>query len=379
MAEPATSLEPSALDRFSAVHRRWVALGAERLRLLAEVDRTRQWASMGATSCEAWLSDQHRIPWPEARRDLEAARALEEMPAARRALSSGRLGGTALRTLVEVRKADPMAFEASESELVQAATELPMRAFRRRAESWRASLEDAEAAERRRHASRRVDVGTTLDGMVRIEGLLDSENGQGIITALRAVIDASSVPGDRRTGPQRRADALGELCRGFLARRDRPTVGGERPVVTVRVDPAILSGAVGEADLEDAGRLSGEAARRMACDASVVRMVMGPGSEPLDVGRKTRVVPAGLRRAVESRDRHCRFPGCDRPPSWGEVHHVVHWGRGGRTAKDNLVLLCWRHHRAVHEDGFTVRMLAGRPAFTAPDGRALRQAERAPP
>jgi len=96
----------------------------------------------------------------------------------------------------------------------------------------------------------------------------------------------------------------------------------------------------------------------------------------VDVGRRTPVVPASMRRAVVVRDRHCRFPGCDRPQSWCDAHHVVHWAKGGSTSLANLVLLCRRHHRLVH-GRFRLRMMEGRPVFTRPDGSILE--DRAPP
>jgi uncharacterized protein DUF222/HNH endonuclease len=372
-----SELRPSPMDAFGELHREWVALGARRLRLLAEVDRTRAWAAVGATSCEAWLADRHRLPAWEARRDVEAARALDEMPAARKAMASGELPASALRTLVEVRKISPEAFSGAEATLVEAATGMSQKAFRNRVELWRHRVEDvAEAAKRRRDA-RRLHYGRTLDGMVRLEGLLDTEAGQVVITAVRAVVDTDESR-DGRTHAQRRADALEHLCRSYLGRRDRPTVGGERPVVTVTVDASVLSTGSGRGELSDVGPVSVETVRKMACDASVVRMVMSATSDPLDVGRKSRVIPAGLRRAVEARDRQCRFPGCDRPPAWGEIHHVVHWAHGGTTALPNLVLLCWAHHRTVHEEGFRLDLKEGRPVFTAPDGRVLEEG-RAPP
>ena len=116
--------------------------------------------------------------------------------------------------------------------------------------------------------------------------------------------------------------------------------------------------------------------RRLACDAAISRLVRGPGSEPLDLGRRTPVVPASLRRVVVVRDRGCRFPGCDRPQSWCDCHHVAHWADGGETSLSNLVLLCRRHHRAVHER-FGVRMADGMPVFVRPDGTILE--DRAPP
>ena len=100
--------------------------------------------------------------------------------------------------------------------------------------------------------------------------------------------------------------------------------------------------------------------------------------EPLDIGRRTPVIPPAMRRAVIVRDRHCRFPGCDRPQPWCDAHHVVHWADGGPTAVRNLLLLCRRHHRKVHErGGFRLELLDGRPAFRRPDGSLLE--DRAPP
>lgn len=131
-------------------------------------------------------------------------------------------------------------------------------------------------------------------------------------------------------------------------------------------------------ELDHVGPVSPETARRLACDASVMRVVMAGRSEPLDVGRRTAVVPPTMRRAVIVRDRHCRFPGCDRPHTWCDAHHVVHWADGGSTAVGNVVLLCRRHHRKVHEPGgFHLEIQDGRAVFRRPDGSVLE--DRAPP
>jgi 5-methylcytosine-specific restriction protein A len=148
--------------------------------------------------------------------------------------------------------------------------------------------------------------------------------------------------------------------------------------VTVLVDLEALEGRVARAaEFDQAGAISGETARRIACDARVSRVITRGSSEPLDVGRATRVVPPGLRRAVVVRDRECRFPGCDRPPPWCDAHHVVHWADGGDTKLANLVLLCRRHHRMVHE-GFGLEMSDRGPVFRRPDGTVLVE-DRAPP
>ena len=131
--------------------------------------------------------------------------------------------------------------------------------------------------------------------------------------------------------------------------------------------------------LDEAGgiHVSAETARRMACDTATVSMHHGPGGEILDVGRRTRTISPALRRALAARDRHCRFPGCGNLRCDG--HHIEHWADGGRTALDNLVLLCRRHHRAVHEEGFRVTLdAAGDARFLGPDGLPLAEAPPAP-
>jgi hypothetical protein len=108
-----------------------------------------------------------------------------------------------------------------------------------------------------------------------------------------------------------------------------------------------------------------------------MRVEMSGRSEPLDVGRRTSVISSAM-RSVIVRDRHCRFPGCDGPHAWCDAHHIVHWADGGSIAVGNLLLLCRRHHRKVHErGGFRLELLDGRPVFRRPDGSLLE--DRAPP
>ena len=152
--------------------------------------------------------------------------------------------------------------------------------------------------------------------------------------------------------------------------------GSERSGTTDASPTAADTGRAGE--LDHVGPLRPEAVRQLACDASITRVVMAGRSQPLDVGRRTPVVSPTMRRAVIVRDRHCRFPACDRPQTWCDAHHVVHWADGGPTAVANLVLLCRRHHRMVHErGGFRLGLADGRPVFRRPDGSVLEG--RAPP
>jgi hypothetical protein len=114
--------------------------------------------------------------------------------------------------------------------------------------------------------------------------------------------------------------------------------------------------------------LGPETARRLACDASLTRVVIDPDSQPLDVGRRTRLIPAAIRTALVVRDRGCTYPGCDRGPQWTDAHHVRHWSDGGTTSLDNLVLLCRQHHRTVHEGHSAIPHAPPRAASGLPDG-----------
>jgi hypothetical protein len=371
-------------EDFAELQRAVELLEVERLRRLAEIDRRRIFERDGHLSAAAWLATTFKVTWGSARQNVRVARALEEMPETRRALDDGDLSMSAVRLLVMAREADPAAFERDESQLVEAARIHSMNDLQRVAAYWRQSVEREHSLEGddKLREQRRLYASVSFLGMVRVDGDLDPEAGETLLTALRAVLDAESrsrPQDDLRSPAQRRADALGEICRQWLDMADRPTVAGERPPVTVTVGAeALQNTSAHTGELDHVGPVDPETARRFACDASVMRVVMAGRSEPLDVGRRTPVVPPAIRRAVIVRDRFCRFPGCDRPQAWCDAHHVVHWADGGPTALPNLVLMCRRHHRMVHQPGgFRLELCDGRPIFRRPDGSMLEG--RAPP
>ncbi|HEY7667835.1 MAG TPA: DUF222 domain-containing protein [Actinomycetota bacterium] len=403
--ETLTELPDARIEEdFAEIRRTVEQLELEGMRRLAEIERRRLFERGGHLSAAGWLTAAHRMSWGLARDQVRTARALETMHETRAASDDGAISLSAARALVAAHDADPEAFAAAEERLVDAAKIHSLGDLGRVIAYWRQAVErervedDATVRERRRlHAS------LTFQGMVRLDGDLDPETGETLLTALRAVVDADvrrGVADDARTPAQRRADALGEICRHWLDRSDRPTVAGERPHVTLTVAadvlsaadvmraaeaPSVTAGAIGMlpgpttmCELDHAGPVPAEMARRLACDASVMRVVLSGRSEPLDVGRRTPVVPPAIRRAVVLRDRRCRFPGCDRPHTWCDAHHVTHWADGGPTSLANLILLCRRHHRAIHErGGVSLAMSAEGPEFRGADGTRLD--DRAPP
>ena len=146
-----------------------------------------------------------------------------------------------------------------------------------------------------------------------------------------------------------------------------------RPTVSVTIGLDDLTHSTGSGQVGDTGQpISAGAARRLACDARIVPIVLNGAGEPLDVGRASRLISPAQRRALTLRDRGCVFLGCDRMPAWCDGHHIVHWADGGPTDMTNLALLCHDHHVAMHEGGWSMaRAPDGTLAFTRPDGTRL--------
>lgn len=287
---------------------------------------------------------------------------------------------------------------AAEPILLEAARQVDPDALRKLARRLRHCVDPdgAQADANKAHTRRRLHVSETMDGLVVLDGLLDPESGAVLRTALNAAMTAPG-PEDGRCAAHRRADALIDLAQHAMDAGQLPESGGVRHHVTITADaatllpdgpppgrlpeqeegggstrPVRLSSEGGEdvadvrrarhrlpadtshpppADVESGAPMPSESARRIACDASFARMLLGPDSQPLDVGRSTRIIPTAMRRALNVRDGGCAYPRCDRPASWCEAHHREHWVDGGSTSLDNLVLLCRAHHRPVHDHG----------------------------
>src|SRR5881396_2387593 len=171
---------------------------------------------------------------------------------------------------------------------------------------------------------------------------------------------------------QQQADALALLAETALHSGIDPGAPGERYQVVVHVDAPVLADpdAPGQSVLEDGTHVCAETSRRLACDASRVVMRHAPDGQVVEVGARTRSIPPALRRVLHHRDRGCRFPGCGLP--FGQGHHIRHWAQGGPTTLSNLALLCRRHHRAVHEEGYQMeRGLDGALTFRGPNGWSI--------
>jgi hypothetical protein len=211
------------------------------------------------------------------------------------------------------------------------------------------------------------------DGSLQIRGRLAPEDGGVVAGALDAALErlredrgGSAEPPGSPLEPPTMAEALVSLAGG--------AAGFE---VVVHVDADALADGEGACVVDDGPALAPETARRLACDVPVVRMSERAG-RAVNVGRRTRTVPTPLRRALRARDGTCRFPGCERR-RYVHAHHIRHWAHGGPTDLDNLVLLCSRHHRLVHEGGYSVRAVGRQLVFTGPRGLPIPDVHRPPP
>jgi hypothetical protein len=199
--------------------------------------------------------------------------------------------------------------------------------------------------------------------------------------ALEAALDSLPIPenvsaetsaDDLQRSRKRRVEALATMAESFLAHGPKDLSGSDRQQIVVHVDAETLTHShAGRCELEHGPSIAAETARRLACDCSVVRIIEGPKGEPLDVGRKTRTIPPGIRRALNARDKGCRFPGCCFK-RYVDGHHVQHWANGGETRLSNLVTLCRFHHRLVHEGQVVIQTLDdGAFRFVKPGGEAF--------
>jgi 5-methylcytosine-specific restriction endonuclease McrA len=356
------------------------AATARLLDLIREFDARGGWGN-GFTSCAHWLTWRIGLAPGAAREHVRVARALGTLPLLAQALARGELSYSKVRALTRV------ATPATEERLLAVGRAGTAEHVERIVRGWRKVDRQAEAREAaQRHKSRALHVYRDEDGMVVLRGRLEPEVGALVMQALAAARDAlyqqacsADVPAgtfpvapDTSTLTQQQADALALLAETALHHGLDPGAPGERYQVVVHVDAEVLADqdASGQSVLDEGTRVPAGTSQRLACDASRVVMRHDRDGRLIEIGARTRTIPPALRRALQHRDRGCRFPGCG--VTFGQGHHIRHWAQGGPTTLSNLALLCRRHHRAVHEEGFRVdRRPAGALRFLRPDGRLL--------
>lgn len=361
-----------------------LAAGMSRwLELVAEFDRREGFYEHGNVSTAEWLCWRCGIAPRAAREHVRVARRLADLPLIAASFACGELSYSKVRALTRV------ASERTESDLLDMALGASASQLERICGALRGALsvDDARLAHERRH----FGFSWEDDGSFSFRGRLSGEEGALVLKALElssCLLHESSQESSAATIS--RADALVAMAESMLANGSAGSRAAERHQVIVHVDRAALAdGDGGSAEPHDDGfaeprsRIDGgppiarETARRLACDAAVVELHSRAG-EPLSVGRSRRTIPPSIRRALSARDGACRFPGCSNR-LFVDAHHIRHWADGGETSLDNLVLLCRRHHRLLHEEGYSVvRSDDGSVRFLRPDGRVIADAPAVP-
>jgi uncharacterized protein DUF222/HNH endonuclease len=354
------------------------AATARLLELIREFDARGGWNN-GFRSCAHWLSWRVGMQLGAAREHVRTARALGSLPRLASALARGELSYSKVRALTRI--ATP---EVEERLLAigRAGTACHVERIVR---GWRRVDRIAEAREdTRRHKSRTLQVYQDEDGMVVIRGRLTPEQGAVVMQALTAARETlyrqtrsapswpEDVPEETPSMEQQQADALALVAELALHHSLDPCAPGERYQVVVHVDAAVLADAEapGQSVLDGGTHVPAGTSQRLACDATRVVMRHDGDGRIVEVGARTRTIPPAIRRALHHRDRGCRFPGCGLP--FGQGHHIRHWAHGGPTTLSNLAMLCRRHHRAVHEEGYQVeRQADGTLSFRTPSGWLL--------
>ncbi|MBI5160792.1 MAG: DUF222 domain-containing protein [Micrococcales bacterium] len=414
----ATSIDALA-DEIGALAANLDAATHRLLTCIREFDEREGWGKQGAKSCADWLCWRIGLDRGAAREKVRVARALGELPHIDDALRRGVISYSKVRAMTRVatphneEKLLELAIHATGADLERICRGVRSVLTAREAEDGlgRPVVEPLEA--------RAVRVRSVGAGLVRIEAVLSADEAALVLRALQFATHglrgerlaaetglggegaggggsggADGVDGEARgvsaetsraltdaaadTRPTY-ADGLVAVAESYLAHGDASGTGGDRTQIVVHLEQDLL-GPDGQlaACLDDGRGVSAETFRRLACDASLVPVLVDERGQVLDVGRRTRSIPPAIRRALRVRDRGCAFPSCTNT-EYLHAHHIEHWLHGGETSVDNLVQLCSPHHRLVHEDGWAVeRDAEGEIHFRAPEGTDVPRVWRPP-
>ena len=345
------------------------------LTLIGEFDRRNGWSDSATQSCAHWLNWKCGIAIGAAREKVRVARALENLPKVSAAMASGKVSYSKAREITRIGNAGNEDYLLSIAEHGTAAhVEKLVRAYRRCQEAEELSREQ------RQQQNRRVSFRYDDDGSLILTCHLPAEAGAVIMKALDIAVEGLPARVDVPAGTSRevvpfsarRADALARVAESFLAHDVLESPGTERQQIVVHVAAETLrKRTAGCCEIEHGPSIPPKLRDASRATRASSRSIEDEDGEPLNVGRKTRIISAPLRRLLTARDKGCRFPGCCNS-RYIDMHHIKHWANGGETKPSNLLSLCRFHHRAVHEGGFNVVVLDdGAVRFTRPDGSCV--------
>lgn len=336
------------------------AARAERVLLLADLDRSRVWESNGFASMNQWLVAQHGVSQRTAAEWLRVGHALHELPEILAKFRSGALSWDKVRAAARVADSD------SDAEVADEAMHVSATALARRArEARREQLVDAQ---RDRYIKWWWD---DTHPVLHVEGRLPDDQGVVVAKALD-LLTQERLPDPRFEDADHIWEHYEARCADALYRMASQALGSEadadKATVIVRVDARDLAAGTATGRTPDGPTLLPDTVLRFACDARIQAEVQDAAGHTVGIGRVSRSIPPWLRRKILDRDGGCVFPGCERL-RWVHIHHKKHWAHGGPTDLDNLVTLCPFHHRLIHDEGWS---LNGNPnvaiTWIRPDG-----------
>ena len=367
------------------------------LEMIRVFDQEKLWELDGICSCAHWLNWKCGIGMNAAREKVRVANALGELPKISASYARGELSYSKVRAMTRVATAD------NEDYLLMIAhhgtayhMETLVRKYRRAKR-----LQELEEANKQ-HDERSLQVFYEDDGSIMLQVRLPAEKGALVLKAIELAVeeekalearlsertveedgidpDESGEKEDEHVPFNRReADALAEIAENYLANGPTASSSADRYQVILHVSAETLTNDEGDiSHIQDGQRVSAETSRRICCDAGISVLSEDEDGTPLNIGRKSRIIPPAMRRALKARDENCRFPGCTHK-YYIDGHHIKHWCDGGETSLDNLVQLCRHHHRLVHEGGFScTKNPEGKIEFRNPDGILIARAGRMP-
>ena len=313
---------------------------------------------LDAPTAGEWIRHNCKTTSSVAYDSINVGEQLHRLPQCADAVADGEIGFAHLSVIARTAKAlDALATEPAftEDDLLQHARESSAGRLWHYCMRLRHALDPEGVAQEQRIAveQRRLQFSVWEDGSVLISGQLDPVGGAALRTALEPLAQPMGE-GDDRCLERRQGDAIVELSLHSLDAGLVPQHASQRPHLQVTTTLETLQALPGSpaGEMEFSTPISATTVQRLACDANVARVVFGPDSVVVDVGRAVRVVSGPTRRALNARDQHCQWPSCERAASWSAAHHLVHWTQGGETDLSNLTLLCHRHHWMVHEGGW---------------------------
>ncbi len=346
------------------------AATAQLLTMIREFDQKKLWHLEGICSCAHWLNWKCGIGMNAAREKVRAANALGDLPKISASFASGEISYSKVRAMTRV------ATPAVEDYLLQIArhgtayhVETLVRKYRRAKK-----LQETGDAQKQ-HDNRSVHFYYESDGSMVIKARLPAEKAELILKAIELAMEQADPPetdvsaetsgveeGENELKPVRqrkeswdkqRADALANIAESYLGNGPASSSTADRYQVVLHVSAETLTDKEGHiSHLQDGPHVSAETSRRLCCDAGISVLTEDEDGTPLNIGRKSRIIPPATRRALKARDEGCQFPGCTLR-HYIDGHHIKHWSKGGETSLANLVQLCRHHHRLVHEGGFS--------------------------